>query len=87
MTARARSIKTIDELMKIGERRTGEETTAPMMRAIEQIVVGAAVRKSASDIHFEPDDKSLRIRMRIDGVLQPFMLVPKGSAGTLHRPG
>mgnify|MGYP001550645774 FL=1 len=68
--------QTIDELMKISDRKTGEETTAPMIRAIEQIV-GAAVRKSASDIHFEPDDKSLRIRMRVDGVLQPFMLVPK----------
>ncbi len=68
--------QTIDELMKIGDRRTGDDTTAPMMRAIEQIV-GAAVRKSASDIHFEPDEKSLRIRMRIDGVLQAFMLVPK----------
>lgn len=68
--------RTIDELMKIGDRRSGEETTAPMIRAIEQIVA-AAVRKSASDVHFEPDEKSLRIRMRIDGVLQPFMLVPK----------
>ena len=68
--------QTIDELMKIGDRQSGSETTAPMIRAIEQII-GAAVRKSASDIHFEPDDKSLRIRMRVDGVLQPFMLVPK----------
>ena len=68
--------QTIDELMKIGDRRGGDETTAPMIRAIEQII-GAAVRKSASDIHFEPDEKSLRIRMRIDGVLQGFMLVPK----------
>ena len=67
---------TIDELMKIGGRKGGEETTAPMMRAIEQII-GAAVRKSASDIHFEPDEKSFRIRMRNDGVLQAFLLVPK----------
>lgn len=68
--------QTIDELMKIGDRQSGAETTAPMIRAIEQII-GAAIRKSASDIHFEPDEKSLRIRMRIDGVLQAFMLVPK----------
>ncbi len=68
--------QTIDELMKISVRKTGEENTAPMIRAIEQIVA-AAVKKSASDIHLEPDDKSLRIRMRVDGVLQPFMLVPK----------
>ncbi len=68
--------QTIDELMKISQRRAGEETTAPMIRAVEQIIAAAA-RKSASDIHFEPDEKSLRIRMRTDGVLQAFMLVPK----------
>ncbi|MGH8017762.1 MAG: GspE/PulE family protein [Opitutaceae bacterium] len=68
--------QTIDELMKIAQRKSGEETSAPMIRAVEQII-GAAVRKSASDVHFEPDEKSLRIRMRTDGVLQAFMLVPK----------
>jgi len=74
---RAGSIdQTIDELMAINVRDGGDDTAAPMVRAIEQII-GSAVRKSASDIHFEPDEKSLRIRMRSDGVLQPFMLVPK----------
>ena len=68
--------QTIDDLMKISGRKGSEESTAPMMRAIEQII-GAAVRKSASDIHFEPDEKSFRIRMRNDGVLQAFLLVPK----------
>jgi len=74
---RAGSIdQTIDELMAINVRDGGDDTAVPMVRAIEQII-GSAVRKSASDIHFEPDEKSLRIRMRSDGVLQPFMLVPK----------
>ena len=68
--------QTIDELMKISGRKGGDDTTAPMIRAVEQIIA-AAVRKSASDIHFEPDEKSLRIRMRNDGVLQSFLLVPK----------
>ena len=68
--------QTIDELMKISSRAGGDDTTAPVIRAIEQIIA-VAVRKSASDIHFEPDEKSLRIRMRHDGVLQAFVLVPK----------
>jgi len=68
--------QTIDELMKISKRSDGDETTAPMIRAVEQII-SAAVRNSSSDIHFEPDEKSLRIRMRTDGVLRPFLLVPK----------
>lgn len=66
----------IDELMKIGGRQADDEAAAPMIRAVEQIIASAA-RKSASDIHFEPDEKSLRIRLRQDGVLQPFILVPK----------
>jgi type IV pilus assembly protein PilB len=74
---RAGSIdQTIDELMQISGRKTGDETAAPMIRAIE-LIIGAAVRKSASDIHFEPDEKTLRIRMRHDGVLQPFLIVSK----------
>jgi len=68
--------QTIDELMKISQRTGGDDVAAPMIRAVEQIIAGA-VRKSASDIHFEPDEKSLRIRMRTDGVLHAFMLVPK----------
>jgi type IV pilus assembly protein PilB len=68
--------KTIDELMAIGGKDGGDDTSAPMVRAIDQLI-GEAVRKSASDIHLEPDEKSLRIRMRHDGVLQSFMMVPK----------
>jgi type IV pilus assembly protein PilB len=67
--------QTIDELMKISGRK-GDDNTAPMIRAVGQIIA-AAVRKSASDIHFEPDEKSLRIRMRNDGILQSFLLIPK----------
>src|SRR5687768_1209721 len=68
--------QTIDELMKIGASEQRDDNIAPMIRAVEQILA-AAVRKSASDIHFEPDDKFLRIRMRYDGMLQAFLLVPK----------
>lgn len=67
--------QTIDELMKISGRK-GDDQSAPMIRAVEQIIA-AAVRKAASDIHFEPDEKSLRIRMRNDGMLQSFLLIPK----------
>ena len=68
--------KTIDELMAIGGKNGDDDSSAPMVRAIDQLI-GEAVRKSSSDIHLEPDEKSLRIRMRHDGVLQPFMMVPK----------
>ncbi len=68
--------KTIDELMAIGGSNGDDDSSAPMVRAIDQLI-SEAVRKSSSDIHLEPDEKSLRIRMRHDGVLRPFMMVPK----------
>lgn len=41
---------------------------APVSRYINQILLDA-VRKSASDIHFEPYEQSYRVRMRCDGLL------------------
>nr|WP_192867814.1 type IV-A pilus assembly ATPase PilB [Thaumasiovibrio subtropicus] len=42
--------------------------TAPVTRYINQVLLDA-VRKSASDIHFEPYEKEYRIRFRCDGML------------------
>ncbi|WP_282177258.1 type IV-A pilus assembly ATPase PilB [Vibrio nereis] len=41
---------------------------APVSRYINQILLDA-VRKGASDIHFEPYEKSYRVRLRCDGIL------------------
>ena len=35
-----------------------------------------AVRVNASDIHFEPFEKFMRIRLRIDGVLHNYKEIP-----------
>ena len=40
-------------------------------------ILGQAVTEGASDIHFEPDEAEMRIRFRIDGVLQEAARVPK----------
>jgi type IV pilus assembly protein PilB len=36
-----------------------------------------AIRDRASDIHFEPDEKALRVRLRIDGFLYESLTLPK----------
>ena len=46
---------------------------APIVRLVRQIIE-QAVHKRASDIHIEPMDTKLRIRFRVDGVLQEEML-------------
>ena len=47
----------------------------PIARAVE-LMVRQAVKDMASDIHVEPQEKSLRVRYRIDGVLHEAMSLP-----------
>jgi len=49
---------------------------APIIR-IAHAIVQEAIRQKASDIHIEPMQKGVRIRYRIDGVLNETMTVPK----------
>jgi type II secretory ATPase GspE/PulE/Tfp pilus assembly ATPase PilB-like protein len=46
-----------------------EEYTQPVVRLVGSLLVDA-VKRGASDIHFEPEQAFLRIRYRIDGVLE-----------------
>ncbi|MGE0108218.1 MAG: GspE/PulE family protein [Bdellovibrionales bacterium] len=41
----------------------------PLIRLVNALLIDA-VRKDASDIHFEPEDNFIRIRLRIDGTLR-----------------
>ena len=47
----------------------GNEYTQPVVRLVNALLVDA-VKRGASDIHFEPEYAFLRIRYRIDGVLE-----------------
>jgi type IV pilus assembly protein PilB len=49
---------------------------APITRALNAILDSAANTR-ASDIHIEPHEKELKIRFRIDGILQDTMTLPK----------
>jgi type II secretory ATPase GspE/PulE/Tfp pilus assembly ATPase PilB-like protein len=49
---------------------------APIVRTAD-LLLAQAVRDRASDIHLEPEEDSLRVRMRIDGVLHEAMRLPK----------
>jgi len=57
----------------------------PVIKLVNSIL-GQAVAEGASDIHFEPDENEMRIRFRIDGVLQETARVPKRMvAGVVSR--
>ncbi|MBI4869669.1 MAG: Flp pilus assembly complex ATPase component TadA [Candidatus Wallbacteria bacterium] len=51
------------------------EEATPIVNLINKII-GLAVQKGASDIHFDPAETELRVRFRIDGVLSDVMKPP-----------
>ena len=58
---------------------------APVIKLINSIL-GQAVTEGASDIHFEPEEGEMRIRFRVDGVLQEVARVPtRMVAGVVSR--
>jgi type IV pilus assembly protein PilB len=48
----------------------------PVVKLVNSIL-GQAVAEGASDIHFEPHSGEMRIRFRVDGVLQEMAKVPR----------
>ena len=70
-----------DEVVDLGE-STDE---APVVKLVNQIVA-QAVELGASDVHLSPHEHELRVRYRIDGVLQDITTVPrKTAAGVVSR--
>ncbi|MHC4156141.1 MAG: GspE/PulE family protein [Planctomycetota bacterium] len=47
-------------------------TKAPVIRFVD-LLLSQAVKSRASDIHIEPQEKSMAIRMRIDGILRDMV--------------
>jgi TPR repeat protein len=48
---------------------------APVVRLVNDVLL-AAIQKGASDIHFEPYEKAMVVRYRIDGILYDIMNPP-----------
>ena len=58
---------------------------APVIKLVYSIL-GQAVTEGASDIHFEPEEGDMRVRFRVDGVLDEVARVPKRMvAGVVSR--
>ena len=68
---------TVEVLMRDGSLALeGDETVeSPMVRLADQIIA-QAVKVRATDIHIEPEERIVRIRMRVDGVLRQELLIP-----------
>jgi len=55
---------------------------APIVRFVNKVMLDA-IRRGASDIHFEPYEKIYRVRLRMDGVLKEIAQPPVQLAGKL----
>ncbi|MEH6911009.1 MAG: type IV-A pilus assembly ATPase PilB [Oceanicoccus sp.] len=65
-----------------GNDQGGEIDETPIVRFVNKVLVDA-IKSGASDIHFEPYEKSYRVRFRTDGILQEMTRPPMSLAGRL----
>jgi type IV pilus assembly protein PilB len=68
--------QTVQPLEEVLSRMANREEDAPVIRVVRQIIT-RAVNNRASDIHFEPEERMMRVRTRVDGVLYQDVLIPK----------
>ncbi|MGE5416858.1 MAG: GspE/PulE family protein [Acidobacteriota bacterium] len=66
----------VDEDSFSGVLGSDDKSSKPAVQ-LANLIFNQAVRAGASDIHIEPQDKGLRVRFRIDGVLHDVMHPPK----------
>lgn len=65
-----------DEQKIVAETRKRVSAEAPVARIVSTILE-YAVKSRASDIHIEPQEENVRIRYRIDGILQEKYILPR----------
>tara|TARA_R110000782_G_scaffold24264_3_gene62754 strand:- start:5356 stop:7359 length:2004 start_codon:yes stop_codon:yes gene_type:complete len=72
--SRSESAEAVDLEAKAGE--------SPVIRYVNYIIQ-TAVKEGASDIHVEPNEKKLKVRFRIDGILFEMMNPPPGMSAAI----
>ncbi|MCP4598125.1 type IV-A pilus assembly ATPase PilB [Neptuniibacter sp.] len=78
------SLEIDDSATEDQDKETDEDAAndAPIVRFVNKILLDS-IKNGASDIHFEPYEKSYRIRSRIDGILQEIAKPPSNLASRL----
>ena len=77
----------LDQLEATTNRELLAETSsdvddAPVVRFVNRILLDA-IKRGASDLHFEPYERSYRIRFRVDGMLSEVVKPPQALAGKI----
>ena len=73
----------VEDEMDLDDEEEGEDleaddgvSDAPLVRLVNSIILQAA-EDGASDLHFDPHDDALVVRLRVDGVLHEVQRIPK----------
>jgi len=67
-----KEVEVVEETSETDVESEVAATKAPVIRFVD-LLLSQAVKSRASDIHIEPQEKSMMIRMRIDGVLRDMV--------------
>jgi type IV pilus assembly protein PilB len=75
-------LEAIEDVEEDAEAPAGSVDDAPVVRLVNAIM-SEALTSRASDVHIEPQQRDVRVRFRIDGMLREVTVVPKAAQGTL----
>ncbi|WP_075185850.1 type IV-A pilus assembly ATPase PilB [Teredinibacter haidensis] len=75
-------IEAVDESNQQGTDDSSEADEAPIVRFVNKVLLDA-IKIGASDVHFEPYEKSYRVRFRTDGILKEMARPPTNLATRL----
>lgn len=67
-------IKSIKDIVKTIDEIKQKDNSHKISKMLE-IIIGGAIGIGASDIHLEPEEENIRLRMRIDGILQEILRI------------
>jgi type IV pilus assembly protein PilB len=77
-----KSVKTAPDIKKSIETVLAQKKSYRISRILEIILAGA-ISINASDIHIEPEEDEVRLRYRLDGVLNDILNIDHGTYGLL----
>lgn len=74
--AEVQIVSTMGEDVDLDEAASLKASEIPPIIKLVNMVIAEALRVRASDIHIEPNEHDIRIRLRVDGVLRDFLQAP-----------
>ncbi|MBS1713292.1 MAG: Flp pilus assembly complex ATPase component TadA [Armatimonadetes bacterium] len=69
------NVREVEDVSRAEKAVLGEEDTRPVVSLVNQLITDA-INRRASDIHIEPQDERIEIRLRIDGQLIQLREIP-----------